>query len=318
MYHNMLIFSRLLLLMGFVLLGPDAVAQVADFENLDLEPETYWNGSDKTVPGEPIEGWRGEGTRYLSDFTSGGIVFMNEFAEWQASAWFPDGTTSWAGWAYSNTTDTETPSFENQFSAYTGGGVNNSENYAVYYGDFDDPPPTVTGIPAGTLLGAYLTNTTYAALSMRDGDSFAKKFEYDDWFKLMITGLDAGGQETGSVDFYLADYTGSEEADWYIVGDWTWVHLTSLGAATQLQFSFQSSDVGDFGMNTPAYFAMDNLTLIPEPTSFLLLLCGTVVGMVGFGRRRRRRMHQVPVTVAQPAHSGRVVGLRKWSPRERT
>ena len=297
MYHSMLIFSRLLLLMGFALLGPEAVAQVADFENLVLGPETYWNGSDKAVPGEPVESWRGEGTRYLSDFTSGGTVFMNEFAEWEASEWFPDGTTSWAGWAYSNTTDTETPGFENEFSAYTGGGVNNSENYAVYYGDFDDPPATVTGIPPGMLRGAYFTNTTYAALSMLEGDSFAKKFGGNDgndpdWFLLTIKGLDNDDEETGSVEFYLADYRNVDDVPNYIVEEWTWVDLTGLndlGGATQLQFSFSSSDVGDFGMNTPAYFAMDNLTLIPEPTSLLMLLCGAVVGMMGFGRRRKRR-----------------------------
>ena len=36
--------------------------------------------------------------------------------------------------------------------------------------------------------------------------------------------------------------------------------LSSLGSVKTLNFSMESSDVGDYGMNTPAYFCMDNFT----------------------------------------------------------
>ena len=37
--------------------------------------------------------------------------------------------------------------------------------------------------------------------------------------------------------------------------------FSSLGSASSLVFSLTSSDVGTYGMNTPAYFAVDQLVL---------------------------------------------------------
>ena len=82
-------------------------------------------------------------------------------------------------------------------------------------------------------------------------------------------GIDEQGESTGTVEFYLADYRdGKADA----VSEWTWVDLTSLGPnVSRLEFQLESTDVGDFGMNTPAYFAIDNLTLVPEPAGAVLL-----------------------------------------------
>ena len=38
---------------------------------------------------------------------------------------------SWYGWSISNTTDTTTPGYENEYSAITGGGADGSATYAV-------------------------------------------------------------------------------------------------------------------------------------------------------------------------------------------
>ena len=138
----------------------------------------------------------------------------------------------------------------------------------------------------------YITNTTYAALSMLNGDSFAKKFggasgNDPDWFLLTITGKNASGGTTGTVDFYLADYQFENNANDYIVDDWTFVDLTALGDIVKsLEFALSSSDVGQWGMNTPASFAMDSLTVVPEPST-LVLLCGA--GVAGAVWRYRRR-----------------------------
>ncbi|MBN1842209.1 MAG: DUF4465 domain-containing protein, partial [Deltaproteobacteria bacterium] len=76
-------------------------------------------------------------------------------------------------------------------------------------------------------------------------------------FKLTIRGRDGGGDETGTVDFLLANGTD-------IVNTWTWVDLSSLGPVKSLEFELTSSDVGDWGMNTPAYFCMDSLNGTPS------------------------------------------------------
>ena len=92
---------------------------------------------------------------------------------------------------------------------------------------------------------------------------------------------------TGTVDFYLADYRFENNGDDYLIQDWTWVDLTGLGAATQLEFDLDSSDVGQFGMNTPAYFAIDDI-VAPEPSTLAMVLgAGIVAGALLFGRRRR-------------------------------
>jgi hypothetical protein len=116
----------------------------------------------------------------------------------------------------------------------------------------------------------YVTNNDSAYYSILNGDAFSKKFggnsgNEQDWFMLTITGKDVDGGVTGTVDFYLADYRFVDNDADYIVNTWQYVDLTSLGAVKSLEFSLSSSDVGDWGMNTPAYFALD--TLVYQPVS---------------------------------------------------
>ena len=60
------------------------------------------------------------------------------------------------------------------------------------------------------ITGVLVTNSTYAAISMRDGDQFAKKFggesgDDPDFFRLVAHGY-KDGSLTDSVEFFLADY----------------------------------------------------------------------------------------------------------------
>jgi hypothetical protein len=233
-----------------VLLAVGAVsADIADFDDLSLSPDSYWNGSDGT-----------------GDFTSGSAVFNNNFTDWGY------GITSWDGWAYSNKSDTTTPGYTNQYSAITGS-AQSSSNYGVAYVGWTEPP-SITLNSVSIIEGIYVTNTTYAYLAMENGEGPATKFDDEDWFKLTIIGLDESGSETGTVDFYLAEAG-------YIVNTWECIGLSSLGIVKGLKFALSSSDNGDYGMNTPAYFAMD--TVIPEPATVILF------GLGGLLLRRRRK-----------------------------
>jgi hypothetical protein len=100
---------------------------------------------------------------------------------------------------------------------------------------------------------------------MRDGDQFAKKFggvsgDDADWFKLTVTGWLNGQAKNDTVNFMLADYTFADNSQDYILNEWTWLDLQVLGNVDSLQFSLSSSDAGQWGMNTPAYFVLDNFT----------------------------------------------------------
>ena len=209
---------------------------VADFENLPLERESYWNGSD------------GKG-----QFVSGGFRFENGYYE---NAY---GSYSY-GFAYSNMTASTFATYaEDRYNSCVGGGVDGSENFAVYsmvkgY----KKGVQVFGVAEGdSVTGFYVTNTASAYKAMSEGSDLARKFAAGDWFKLTVTGIDCNGQETGTVEYYLADFRDPQQS--YIISDWRWVDLSTLGRVKRLEFSLSSTDNGKWSMNTPAYFCVDNL-----------------------------------------------------------
>jgi hypothetical protein len=124
----------------------------------------------------------------------------------------------------------------------------------------------------GAVEGFYVTNGTYPYLSMLEGDGFAKKFggesgDDPDFFLLTIKKYLGGELGADSVNFYLADYRFEDNSQDYIVEEWTYVDLSTLGNADSLQFTMSSTDNSMFGMNTPAYFCIDDLTTTDMPVS---------------------------------------------------
>jgi hypothetical protein len=53
------------------------------------------------------------------------------------------------------------------------------------------------------------------------------------------------------------------------VRNWTRVDLSALGTVDSVTFHFESSDIGDFGINTPLYFCMDDLKINAVPNAIL-------------------------------------------------
>ena len=93
------------------------------------------------------------------------------------------------------------------------------------------------------------------------------------------------------MDFYLADFRFADNSLDYIVRDWRFVDLSGLGVVSRLEFDLASSDSGAFGINTPAYFAMDSLAAnaVPEPATPVVLLGGLAAAVLV---RRRGRTTQ--------------------------
>ena len=224
-----------------------AIEVIIDFEELPLSIQDYYNGSDGAGGFETKDTW-----------------LNNQFDDY-------GGDCCWNGWAYSQTTDTTTPGFTNQYSASTGGGAEGSAKYAVAFNGFDAGfgiIPEITLPDGAEPTSVLIANTTYAALSMLNGDSFAKKFgglsgNDPDWFLLEVEGVDISDSVVGSVPLYLADYRFSNSSEDYILDEWTELDLSTLAGlgVEKLAFRLSSSDNSIFGMNTPSYLAIDNLVI---------------------------------------------------------
>ena len=258
-----------------VALGVGPGVEIADFEDLTLAPESYWNGSDLS-----------------GDFASGAASFNNNFIDWEG------GWTTWDGFGYSNITDNTVVGLAGEFNAMAGGGQGGSANYGVsadpVASGFGSELPNVTLNESSVIAGLYVTNTSYAYHSMLNGnDPPGKKFggesgDDPDWLLLTITGKNAAGDSVGSEPFYLADFRDPDNGMDYIVDTWQYVDLSSLGVVKTLEFSLSSSDVVSYDggvtyfVNTPAYFAID--PIVPEPVTVTLLVLG-----IGSLRRRARQ-----------------------------
>lgn len=212
---------------------------VADFEDIELGVDTFLNG---------IEGSGG--------YVSNGVFFPNLY---------DDAFGAWVGWAVSNERDDTTAGFFNQYSSIAASGAENSKTFAVANAY---NPVILTSSDDGLSIspvGLFVSNSTYAALSMENGDAFAKKFGGEsgndpDYFLLTIKVRHNGHFSGDSVNVYLADYRFENNDEDYILKDWEYVDLSGLFPGDSLEFSLSSSDVGMFGMNTPAYFCMDNFS----------------------------------------------------------
>lgn len=228
--------NKLVLLLA-ITSGYLAAQTVADFENIELSQDTFNNGAD------------GSG-----GFISGQVFLPNDYSS---------DFDAWTGWALSSKKDSISAGFPNQYSCIAATGAEKSNNYAVGFA-FD---PIIMKISNENVMinSIMINNATYPFLSMRDGDAFSKKFggptgSDPDFFLLTMKGFRDGELKSDSVDFYLADFRAIDADQDFLIKEWKAVDLSSLGLVDSLMFSLSSSDVGIFGMNTPAYFCMDNIS----------------------------------------------------------
>ncbi|MGI9192121.1 MAG: DUF4465 domain-containing protein [Chitinophagaceae bacterium] len=222
-----------------------------NFDNLNLPTaNTYWRGQNAV----PLD----------SFFLAGNAKFPN--------SWDTTWGGVWSGWGFSNKVDTTSIDyFTNELASIAGGAYGDTNGkYAVAYQSWNSAlnsiklpawPPMLPG-------SCFITNTTIAYRSMQNGDGFAKKFggptgNDPDFFKITFRGWVNGNPSNGTpVDFYLADFRDTNNANDYIVKDWKLCSLMPLGMIDSISYSLSSSDTSAFGINTPTYFCLDQLALI--------------------------------------------------------
>ncbi len=187
----------------------------------------------------------------VNDSISGSITSgdLAVTCTWTSSAWGTFGS----GFFVSNQTDTANAGSTNAFSCVAQSGVNSSSNYAVFYSSTD----SIKFSSPVDMESVMLCNNAYAYVSMKNGDSFAKKFEAGDYFYVTLTLYNESNTSLGTKDFYLGDFRDGKST---IVSDWTELDLSTFSGVSYIKFSFSSSDTGSWGINTPQYFCIDNIS----------------------------------------------------------
>lgn len=204
-------------------------------------------------------GWDKPGNLVIGDFT-----FSHQWTEWNTSQGFVAAKIS--------DTSFHTPMYEYQFEVITGGGVDgpgtpylianwNSSEFSTP--QIEDRCCSIVRTDGANFTpeSVYVTNAAYPYYSMLQGDAYASQFGLHDNFILNITGVRPDGT-TVDLPVYLANCT-TENASEGILNKWMRVDLSQLGTVKGIYFTMSSSDFGVFGMNTPAYFALDKFTVKP-------------------------------------------------------
>lgn len=220
-----------------VLIAMQAHAQVATatFENITVNgEESFWG--DKTKDGQ-------------NTWTSGGYTFGTFYSSF--------GGGYYSNFVVSNNKLTDGTGSDKPYQS-TASGAKNGKNYAVFYYEtyYPEASNEVSLSEEATVSGFWVCNNTYAMYVVTNGNNFARKFGQGDYLKLTMTGFNAKGEITGSVDQMLVDCT--EAGNWVCVKDWRWVDLTSLGKVKSVKFSMSCTDNTSGWMKTPSYFCMDD------------------------------------------------------------
>lgn len=227
---------------------------VADFETFSLTANSNYHSISSTP------------------FQTSNAVFEYE--------WDPSFGGFWAGgFSYTNKYDSANGTFANLFGVKPYKGYNNSATYLVA----QDRGLIELKVPFKTVDGFYITNTTFAFKSIKNGNQFSRKFgdttgtgsgttiaqgSYPDYFKVTAKGYLNGTMKQDSSVFFLADYRFSDNTKDYVVNDWRWFNTSNLGMVDSIRFFMYSTDTNQFGMNTPAFFGIDNFTAsAPNPTT---------------------------------------------------
>ncbi|NLV38188.1 MAG: DUF4465 domain-containing protein [Bacteroidales bacterium] len=196
-------------------------------------------------------------------YAAKGLVFNNRYTlseyEWEGKTYTSE---TWYGFSLSAMCDTVTEGFGNQYSCSAGKAAGGKQFGLFYYSAYDSDSSCFVQFEEEkeyVIKGMQITNSTYAYLSMKNGDDFAKKFEADDYLRIIFKSYDAEGKYLAQKTFYLADFRENKKN---LLNSWEFVDLRELGKLNKLSIFFESSDTGMYGINTPTYVCVDNLIYI--------------------------------------------------------
>ncbi|MBO4333969.1 MAG: DUF4465 domain-containing protein [Paludibacteraceae bacterium] len=222
---------------------PITTQTTIDFEDLEVDSKGYWIGDTTGIASEGQWG----ATDYKGSFSTKTTTFENTLS---VSSY----GQSWMGFGYSTLADSTVDGvYTNEMYVYGKSGANGSKTFAVAFSD----NATITFDKAVNLKNVKVNNSTYTYKVIRDGNAYTDgPFKKGSWFSVTFTGFDANGKKAGETTYYLADYRNGKS---FICKDWTQVDLSGLKGVKKVVLTFDGSDKGDYGLNTPTYVCLDNL-----------------------------------------------------------
>lgn len=117
-------------------------------------------------------------------------------------------------------------------------------------------------------LGCYVCNHPWTYYACTVGVPPASPLEDNGYCKITFHGVNTDTQSEETVDFYLAsqgavDVNGDgllNKDDYFTIDTWQWCDLSRMGEVHVVYVTMESSDTGEWGMNTPAYVCFDRFS----------------------------------------------------------
>ncbi|MBO5902061.1 MAG: DUF4465 domain-containing protein [Alistipes sp.] len=165
----------------------------------------------------------------------------------------------WGGFAVSKCFETDAAKgvFENQYSAFNTKAADGAWFLLYYYDSYSEPCDLI--FKKSVMLNSVklnLTTYTYASITDEDINTFARKFEEGDYLKVVFTPLDSSESPAGEgVECYVVDYRDGKR---FVADDWQTFPLGFV-AYGNVRVTIETSDVGEYGANTPLYICLDSL-----------------------------------------------------------
>ena len=215
------------------------------------------------------------GAEYSSDLVTGGYAWMDAGSGLASEALIDDSygytyirsgmlVSSYNSAAYATYGDYSKDLYvynPDSNSTTSGGGYDGSDNFLIVVGNYDE---TSNGDEraemhfadgkARKVLGCYVNYTTYFLNIAKNGNPFSPALAEGDAIKLTATGYNAIGAETGSAYMTFARWD-------HFIEDWTAWDLSALGEVVSIKFNITGGPATEWGMTTPKYFAIDNITI---------------------------------------------------------
>ncbi len=166
----------------------------------------------------------------------------------------------WGGFAQSNIKDDEAANgvFANQYAVYNNSAASGEKFMIYYYDNYNEPCDIeLKSELSFSDVKLNLTTYTYASITNEDINDYARVFNDGDYLKVVFTGMN-DNEVTGVVECYVVDYRDGKRE---MATDWKEYPLNNLGTGyNHVRVTIETTDVGEWGANTPLYIAMDDLS----------------------------------------------------------